>query len=144
MDIFWRWLHLVAASFWLGGLIMLAIVTVIALRAIDAATFRQLIRRVGRAFLVGSIIAWAILGMSGVGMASARLRSLGELTSASFGRTLAEKTGLFLLAIVLTVAHTVAGARSSLLAVRLSRTLSPLIFVVTLAIFYFAVRLAEG
>ena len=144
MDIFWRWLHLVAASFWLGGLIMLAIVTVIALRAIDAATFRQLIRRVGRAFLVGSVIAWAILGISGVGMASARLRSLGELTTTSFGRTLAEKTGLFLLAIVLTVAHTVAGARSSPLAVRLSRTLSPLIFLVTLAIFYFAVRLAEG
>lgn len=144
MDVFWRWLHLVAAAFWLGGLTMLAIVTMSAIRVVDRPTFRQLIRRVGRAFLLGSLISWAILGISGLGMAVSRLHSISELSSTSFGRTLAAKTALFILAIILTAVHTLAGGRSSPAALRLSRTLSPVIFLLTLAIFYLAVRLTEG
>jgi putative copper export protein len=67
-----------------------------------------------------------------------------DLTTTGFGRTLLVKTGLFGLAIVLTLVHTVAGRRSSPLAVRLSRSLSPVIFLLTLAIFYLAVRLTAS
>jgi putative copper export protein len=142
MDVFWRWLHLVAAGFWLGGLIMLAIVTLSARSSVDPTTFRTLIGRVGRAFLAGSVIAWALLGISGLGLAASRLHSLSDLGSTGFGRTLTAKTALFLLAIGATVAHSIAGARGSTGAMRLSRALTPLILLVTLAIFYLAARLA--
>lgn len=144
MDLFWRWLHLLAAAFWLGGLVMLAIVTMSALQLLDRPTFRTLIRRVGRAFLVGSLIAWAILAVSGVALAGGRIHTLSDLTGTGFGRTLLAKVILFGLAIVLTLVHTVAGGRTSPVAVRLSRRLSPVIFLVTLAIFYLAVRLTAS
>lgn len=144
MGTVWLWLHLVAAAFWLGGLVMLAIVTISSLRVVDRITFRALIRRVGRAFLVGSLIAWAVLGVSGVALASARLGATINLTGTSFGRTLIAKTVLFAIAIAATLAHTVAGGRSSAVAVRLSRALSPFIFLLTLAIFYLAVRLTTS
>jgi putative copper export protein len=144
MDLFWRWLHLVAAAFWLGGLLMLAIVTLSSVRVLERQAFGMLIRRVGRTFLAGSVIAWVLLGVSGVGMTLARLHSAAELSSTSFGRILSLKTGFFLLAILLTIAHTIAGARSTPAAIRLSRMLSPLIFVLTLAIFYLAVVLTQS
>ena len=40
MDEAWRLIHLVAAAFWLGGMISLAIVAVIAARTLDRPTFR--------------------------------------------------------------------------------------------------------
>lgn len=144
MGIFWRWLHLVAAGFWLGGLIMLAIVTMSALAIVDRPTFRELIRRVGRAFLLGSLIAWVLLALSGIAMATTRLRSTGALLDTAYGRTLSLKSVLFVLVILATVAHTVAGGRSSPAAVRTSRVLSPVILLLTLAIFYLAARLPSG
>jgi putative copper export protein len=144
VDIFWRWLHLLAAGFWLGGLVMLAMVTMSAIRVMERPAFRQLIRRVGRAFLVGSIIAWVVLAISGVAMAVTRIHSINELTGTGYGRTLLAKAVLFLLAIIGTVAHTLAGGRASPVAIRLSRSLSPVIFLLTLAIFYLAARLTDG
>ena len=144
MDLFWLWLHLLAAAFWLGGLVMLAIVTMSALRQLERPAFRALIRGVGRAFLLGSLIAWAILAISGVALAGGRIHGLSDLTATGFGRTLLIKTGLFALAIVLTLLHTIAGGRASPVAVRLSRSLSPVIFLLTLAIFYLAVRLTAS
>lgn len=144
METLWRWLHLVAAAFWLGGLVMLAIVTMSAVRSMDRPTFRALLRRVGRAFFAGSVIAWAVLTLSGVAMASSHLRSLGDLAATGYGRTLALKSFLFALVIIGTIAHTIAGASTSPRAVRLSRVLSPLILLLTLAIFFLAVRLTVG
>ena len=144
MEIVWRWLHLVAAGFWLGGLIMLAIVTMSAIRVVDRPTFRVLIRRVGRAFLLGSLIAWAVLALSGFAMATTRLRSIGASLDTTYGRTLSLKSILFIVVIVATIAHTVAGGRSTAAAIRASRILSPVILLLTLAIFYLAVRLPSG
>lgn len=123
---------------------MLAIVTMSALRVVDRPTFRELIRRVGRAFLVGSLIAWAVLAVSGVAMATTRLRSTGALLNTAYGRTLSLKSLLFVLVILATVVHTVAGGRSSPAAIRTSRALSPLILLLTLVIFYLAIRLPSG
>ena len=140
----WRWLHLVAAAFWLGGLSMLAIVTMSAIRTMDRAAFRALIRRVGRAFFAGSLIAWAVLVASGLALATARVHSINDLTVSAYGRTLALKSVLFVLVITATIAHTVAGGRASPSAIRLSRILSLLILLLTLVIFFLAVRLVSG
>jgi putative copper export protein len=115
-----------------------------ALPMMDRSAFRLLIRRVGRVFLAGSIIAWALLGITGVAMASDRLHSSDELTATGYGRTVLAKTSLFIIAIILTIVHTIAGARTTPLATKISRTFSPVIFLLTLAIFYLAVRLTEG
>ena len=144
MELVWRWLHLVAAGFWLGGLIMLAVVTISALPVVDRPTFRALIRRLGRAFLMGSVVAWIVLAISGLALATTRVHSVNALTASAYGRTLGLKAGLFALVIVATIAHTIAGGRSSPAAIRASRVLSPLILLLTLAIFYLAVRLPSG
>lgn len=144
MDTVWRWLHLIAASFWLGGLIMLAIVTISAARAVDRTIFRALIRRVGRAFLAWSLVAWAVLALTGVAMAATRLHKPADLTTIGYGRTLVLKSSLFILVIIATVGHTVAAGRTSTSALRFSRVLSPVILLLTLAIFFLAARLASA
>lgn len=140
----WLFIHLVAAAYWLGGLVLLAVVAIVARRHLDAAAFRNVMAGAGRAFLAGSVIAWLAIAVSGVAMAASHLHSLGELRTTSWGNTLETKTSLALLAVALTAAHSVAGARTRSRAwVRASRVLSPMILLVTLAIFYLAVRLSE-
>jgi putative copper export protein len=146
LDETWRLIHLVAAAFWLGGLIFLAVVAVIAARTLDRPTFRSLMSRTGRAFLLGSVIAWALIGVSGAAMAWPRLGySLLALPRTDFGRLLETKTSLAVLVVALTAVHAMAGRRTdSRYAVAVSRVVSPLLFVVTLGIFWMAVRMTEG
>lgn len=140
----WLFIHLVAAAYWLGGLILLAVVAVVARRHLDAAAFRNLMAGAGRAFLAGSVVAWLAIAVSGAAMATSHLHGLGELRTTSWGNTLETKTSLALLAVALTAAHSVAGGRNRSPAwVTASRFLSPMILIVTLAIFYLAVRLSE-
>jgi putative copper export protein len=146
MDEAWRLIHLVAAAFWLGGMIVLAIVAVIAARTLDRPTFRGLMSRTGRAFAVASVAAWTLIAISGAAMAWPRLGfTLGGLASTSFGRLLEAKTGLAALAVIFTAMHTIAGRHSSSRgALIASRVISPLLFAVTLGIFWLAVRMTEG
>jgi putative copper export protein len=69
MDNWFLLLHLVAASFWLGGLILLGIIAVVAARTLDRDDFRLLMSRSGRAFAVGSVIAWSAIAISGAALA---------------------------------------------------------------------------
>ena len=55
MDDAWRLIHLIGAVFWLGGMILLALVAVIAARTLDRTSFRQLMSRTGRIFAIGSV-----------------------------------------------------------------------------------------
>ncbi len=143
MGAVWRLIHLVAAAYWLGGLIMLAVIAVVARGSLEDAAFRSLMARAGRAFLVGSLLAGAAIALSGVAMAATHLHSLGELRTTDWGRTLETKTSLAILLVVLAGLHSFAGSRASRTWVVASRVLSPLILVATLAVFYLAVRLAE-
>ena len=144
MDVAWRLIHIVAAAYWLGGLIVLAVVAVVARRNLDPAAFRNVMARAGRAFLAGSVIAWLAIAVSGVAMATSHLHSLGELRATSWGNTLETKTGLALVAVALTAAHSVAGGSNRSAGwIRASRFLSPMILIVTVGIFYLAVRLSE-
>lgn len=146
LDETWRLIHLVAAAFWLGGMISLAVIAVIARRTLDRPTFRRLMSQAGRAFLLGSVIAWALIAVSGAAMAWPRLGySLSALPRTDFGRLLETKTSLALFAVVLTAVHTMTGRRThSRRAIAVSRVVSLLLFVVTLGIFWLAVRMTEG
>ena len=145
LDNAWRLLHLLAAAYWMGGLIVLAMLAVVAHRVLDQAEFRILMSSAGRAFLTGSLAAWAVIAISGVAMAAGRLHGIDGLQSTAWGRTLEAKTGFALFAVLLTTAHSLAGKKTwSPGSVAASRFLSPLILLATLGIFYLAVRLTEG
>ena len=146
MDETWRLIHLVAAAFWLSGLIFLAMVAVIAARTLDQPSFRRLMSRTGRIFLVGSVLAWALIAVSGAAMAWPRLGySLFAIPRTDFGRLLATKTSLAVLVVALTGVHSMAGRRTdSRRAIAVSRVVSTLLFLVTLGIFWLAVRMTEG
>jgi putative copper export protein len=141
--VLWRFLHLVAAAYWLGGLIVLTIVAVAATRSLDRAAFRRLMSQVGRVYLAGSLMAWLLLAITGVAMASAHVPSLAALGSTSWGRTLALKTSFAVAAVILTLVHSWAGSRGSGRSIVASRFLSPIILMLTLTIFYLASRLAS-
>ncbi len=99
----------------------------------------------GRAFLAGPVVAWLLIAVWGVGLAASRLQGIGQLQARGWGRTLEPKIGLAIFAVFLTAVHSVAGSRtSSAHWVAASRVLSPLILVITVAVFYLAVRLTEG
>jgi putative copper export protein len=145
VDETWRLIHLVAAAFWLGGMILLAVIAVIAARTLDKPTFRTFMARAGQAFAAGSVVAWLLIAVSGAAMAWPRLDyTLTSLPSTAFGRLLEAKTGLAAAAVVLTGVHALAGRRThSRAAIVVSRLISLLLFAFTLGIFWLAVRMTE-
>jgi putative copper export protein len=142
MDSSWRFLHIVAAAYWLGGLIVLAILAVVAKRTLAPEDFGLLMRRAGWAFAGGALFAGLVLAASGVALARQRLVSVEALASTPWGRTLALKSTLAAAATVLTIIHSWTGSRRGRGAVLASRALSPAILLLTLGIFYLASRLA--
>jgi putative copper export protein len=142
----WRLIHLVAAAFWLGGMILLAVIAVVAARTLDKPTFGRFMARAGQAFAAGAAIAGVVIAISGAAMAWPRLGyTLTNLPSTVFGRLLEAKTSLAVLAVTLAGVHALTGRRTdSRLAIVASRAISLLLFLVTLAIFWLAVRMTEG
>jgi putative copper export protein len=146
MDESWRLIHLVAAAFWLGGMMLLAVIAIIAARTLDKPTFGRFMARAGQAFAAGAVVAGVLIAVSGAAMAWPRLGySLSALPRTDFGRLLETKTSLAVLVVALTTVHTLAGRRTdSRRAIAVSRVVSPLLFVVTLGIFWLAVRMTDG
>ena len=129
---FLLWLHLVAAATWLGGLVVLAVAVVAALRTLERDQFRAFVRVAARIFAVVAAAAWVVLGITGLAMAQQR----------GWSRLLVDKTVLAAAIVVLTVLHTVLGTRTgSRAAVVTSRTLAVVIFLATLAVYWMAVNL---
>jgi len=67
---FWNgvlWLHLLAMAFFVGGQLMLAAIVVPVLRGLDD---RGPLRAAARRFGIGTVIAFAVLIVTGVAMAS--------------------------------------------------------------------------
>lgn len=143
MDTAWRFLHLIAAAYWLGGSIALAMVAVVAKRALPPDLFGRLMRRAGRVFAAGAVVAGLGLAASGIAMGRVRLASWEALTTTPWGRTLALKSALALVVVALSLGHSWTGSRTDRAAVIASRALSPAILVLTLVIFYLAARLAS-
>jgi len=94
---FWNgvlWLHLLAMAFFVGGQLMLAAIVVPVLRGLDD---RAPLRAAARRFGIGTVIAFGVLIVTGVAMASHE-----HLWSDS---TLQVKMGLVALVAVLIGAH---------------------------------------
>jgi uncharacterized membrane protein len=94
---FWNgvlWLHLLAMAFFVGGQLMLGLIVVPVLRGADD---RAPLRAAARRFGIGTVIAGAVLVITGAGMASHR-RLWGD-------STLQVKLGLVALVAVLIAAH---------------------------------------
>ncbi|HXF82046.1 MAG TPA: CopD family protein, partial [bacterium] len=103
-------LHLVAATVWVGGLLFLALVAVPVARGLPPGERASLIAALGRRFLP---VAWAALaalvvtgfinlGYRGVTWESA---ASGHLFAGSFGRILAVKLVLVVAALTLSALH---------------------------------------
>ncbi len=127
------WMHLVGAALWLGGLATLATAVLVALRALPREEFRAFVRQVGWAFAGLSVLAWLLIGGSGLALA-AQLRwpSLAVI-----------KTVLAVVLLVATALHVVTGRQTrSRSLVLLSRALALAVFVITLAVFWLGAELA--
>ena len=122
---FWNgvlWLHLLAMAFFVGGQLMLAAVVVPVLRG---AGERTAIQAAARRFGVGTLIAFAVLILTGAAMAS-HLHRWGD-------STLHVKLGLVALVGILIGAH---------LRRPRSRALDGAIFLVSLAIVWLGIVVA--
>ena len=119
-----RWLHLLAMAFFVGGQLFLAAVVVPSLRAEDD---RPAIRRIARRFGGGTLVAIAVLLVTGSAMASHY-----EVWSS---RDLQVKLGLVALTAALVAWHT----RKPELHV-----LEGLIFLASLAIVWLGIAVAHG
>ncbi len=123
-----RWVHLLAAATWMGGLVVLG-VAVVALRR--AGADRSLLQAVARAFAKASWIAMAIAIPTGL------LQVVGMQLPWSYGR-LHTKLGLVALVVVLALVHQLTARKSS---ARARGILQALIIVASLGIFAAAVAL---
>jgi putative copper export protein len=131
----WVWLHLLGAALWLGGVVFLGVLVIVAYRALDRPLFRQVARLAGRAFAGLSVVAWLLILVSGLALA----------TEMRWPRLIVEKTGLAVLVVIGTAVHVVTGMRTeSRTAITISRSVGVLVLLGTLVIFWIGVRVAES
>ncbi len=134
MGDFLVFVHLLGAAAWLGGLVTLALVILVAYRELEREAFRALVRKAGWAFALLSAASWLLLAGSGLALAFQRGWPSLAVAKAALG-------GGVLLA---SAAHVLSGRRrESRRFVVLSRTLSVLIFGATLALYWLGVQLAD-
>ncbi len=101
------WVHLVAASIWVGGSIFLGVVLSPALRGAmpDVAERMRLIILVGKRFNKIAVPSLAILIATGLYNSHALLANPHFLGTTGYGMNLAVKIGLVLLLVAVYVAH---------------------------------------
>lgn len=137
-----RFLHLLGAAYWLGGVITLAVIALVAARSLERPAFQTLMVRAGWTYASGAVAAGALLAGTGIALAGQHLTSVAGSWTTSWGRTLLLKTALALLVMLLTLGHAIAGTRGGRTARIATRGISPVIAALTLAIFALGVRLA--
>jgi putative copper export protein len=104
------WLHILAATIWVGGIAFLVLVVVPWLRGVDRGLGAELISVTGRRF---RLIAWicfavfAVTGTFGLWMRGVRLSSFAETEwlRSDFGRIVITKLSLFALIVLLSLVH---------------------------------------
>jgi copper transport protein len=139
-----RFIHLMAAAYWFGGLVMLAMVVVVGMRVLDRDAFRALLLPLARWFTWGSVVAWLLLGITGYFLASRRLSGVEALSTTSYGRRLSLKLLLVVLTVAATALHIFLGRSKSLRLLVISRGMAVVAFIATAGIFYAASRLVVG
>jgi uncharacterized membrane protein len=154
------WLHLVAASAWVGGILFFALVLVPLVRRGDPGRAAALVRDVGMRFRPVGWGALALLVITGItnllGRFPARDLATAEFWLSPFGHTLLAKLGMVLAVIVVTVVHDAVGPRATAAAMakpgsaearrlrRLASVLGRIDAVLALLILFVAVALVRG
>lgn len=134
-------LHLLAAAFWLGGLLLLPVVVFEGRRTLEREPFQRLLRATGRAFSLGSILAWATLGITGYLLARQHLRGIEDLSSTAFGQRLSLKIALAAGALMAALLHTATARARSRALLMFSRVLAGATLLLTLGVVYEAALL---
>ena len=138
-----RFLHLLGAALWLGGLATLLLAVLAGIRSLDRESFRLFIRTAGRAFAAVSAVAWLDLAVTGALLGRSHLHSSDALTGTLFGRTLTAKICLAAVALVAAALHTWTGRMAGRRPVAVSRALAGISFAATLGVFWLSATLAE-
>lgn len=157
------WLHIVAATAWVGSMIFFAAVAVPVLRKPEVrAAAPRLIRLLGARFRVLGWVSLSVLIVTGITNLVARgigWTTLGDATfwGTSFGRSLAYKLGLVAFVLVATVAHELLAGRRALDTLERDPTspeavrtrlvaswLGRAVMLASLAILFFATTLVRG
>jgi len=139
-----RFIHLLAAAYWFGGLVMLAMVVVVGTRVLDRDAFRALLVPLARWFAWGAFVAGLLLGITGYLLASRRLSGVEALSTTSYGRRLSLKLLLVVLTVAATALHILLGRSKSPRLLVISRGMAVLAFIATAGIFYAASQLVAG
>jgi copper resistance protein D len=109
------WTHVVAACFWVGGILFFALVLVPALRRSGSPQV-ALLQLIGRRFRAWGWASVAVLVLTGLGNVLYRVPATellhGELWSSPWGQILALKLGLVASVIAVSFAHDVLGTRA--------------------------------
>lgn len=102
-----RWLHLLAAMVWVGGMLFLLLVLLPVVRRELAPQERTLlVARVGQRFERVSLLALLVLVVTGILNAERRNVQWGRLSEYAWGQTLHTKLEILGVVIVLTLVHT--------------------------------------
>jgi putative copper export protein len=139
-----RFVHLMSAAYWLGGLVMLAMVVVVGIRVLEREALRTLLVPLARTFSWGAVVAGLLLAGTGYLLASRRLSGVEALSSTSYGRRLALKLLLVVLTLAATALHVALGRSTSRHLLIASRSLAVVAFLLTAGVFYVAAQLVSG
>ena len=139
-----RFVHLLAAAYWLGGLIMLAMVVVVGIRVLDREAFRAFLVPLARSFAWGALVAWLLLAATGYLLASRRLSGVEALSSTPYGRRLTPKLLLVVMTLAATALHVLLGRSTSRRSLIVSRSVAVLAFLLTAGVFFVAAGLVSG
>lgn len=153
--------HVLAAIFWLGGMLFLALVGAPVLRAVEPPALRaRLFRELGLRFRTVGWIALAVLLVTGTlnlemrGLLSADVLGSGAFWHGSYGRSLAVKLAAVAVMLALSALHDFvvgpaasrasAGSETALTLRRRASWLARMNAIVALVLIVAAVRLARG
>ncbi len=154
IDVLSLWLHLLAAMAWIGGMVLVGVILVPITRGMsDHALRYDLVGKVGVRFKYLAWASMALLLITGLYSALAKILSWDMLLGTGYGKTLLLKGALFLLMIALSAIHdfylgpkvVAMGARAA--SARESAMLSYLArgnLLVGLVVLYLAVSLRKG
>jgi len=106
-------LHLLAASIWVGGLFMLVLVLVPAMRALPAEDRGAVLREAIPRFSVIGVACWGVLVLSGLYAAWLQVGTIEALQGTDYGRTLVFKGVLLLPVLALAGFHFLLGWRGA-------------------------------
>ena len=104
------WLHILAATIWLGGMAFLVLVVVPWMRRGDRAAGAAMLRETGTRFSTVSFVCFAVIALTGTFNAAYRGVRFSDLLRAEFvhspfGSALLLKLGLFLTVLALSAYH---------------------------------------